>query len=272
MLRARVGAKEQVMGELFSFGEWLKRRRSALLLSRDDLAQQVGCAEVTLRKIEADERRPSLAIAERLAERLELLGDERALFIQVARGIVGVDRLPPPIPRGNVAPAPSAPLHESPPALPSGTVTFLFTDIEGSTTLWEQHPQAMAAALARHDAILRRAIQAYQGVVVKSTGDGIHAVFVRVPDAIAAALTAQRALQAEPWGLLAPLRVRLALHTGVTEEPDGDYFGPPLNRVARLLAAGHGSQTLLSLATTSPPPAHSWATLPLTQHGRRDSR
>jgi len=77
------------MGELFSFGVWLKQRRSALLLSRDDLARQVGCAEVTLRKIEADERRPSLAVAERLADPLELSGDERALFIQVARGLVG---------------------------------------------------------------------------------------------------------------------------------------------------------------------------------------
>ena len=88
------------MSALFSFGEWLKQRRSALLLSRDQLAQQVGCAEVTLRKIEADERRPSLAIAERLADLLELRADERTLFLQVARGLASADQLPSPIPRG----------------------------------------------------------------------------------------------------------------------------------------------------------------------------
>src|SRR5262245_13282377 len=130
--------------EGFSFGEWVRQRRSALLLSREDLAQQVGCAVVTLRKIEADERRPSLAVAERLAERLELEGDARTLFVQVARGIIGADRLPPPIPRG-VAPAPimSPTLLPAPSILPSGTVTFLFTDIEGSTMLWERHKGAM---------------------------------------------------------------------------------------------------------------------------------
>src|SRR5215218_4105294 len=116
------------MSALFSFGEWLKQRRSALLLSRDQLAQQVGCAEVTLRKIEADERRPSLAIAERLADLLELRTDERALFLQVARGLASADGLPTPIPRG-IAPT-ILPYPPVAPALPTGTVTFLFTDIE----------------------------------------------------------------------------------------------------------------------------------------------
>src|SRR5215212_7928688 len=125
------------MAALFSFGEWLKQRRSALLLSRDQLAQQVGCAEVTLRKIEADERRPSLAIAERLADLLELRADERTLFLQVARGLASADRLPSPIPRGAGTPISLTPTP-LPPALLSGTVTFLFTDIEGSTKLWEQ--------------------------------------------------------------------------------------------------------------------------------------
>src|SRR5262245_59582857 len=119
------------MANLYSFGEWLKQRRSALLLSREELAEQVGCAEVTLRKIEADERRPSLVIAERLAELLELAGAERVLFLQVARGLVGVERLPSPISRGAPAPVPSSPASAQP-VLPSGTLTFLFTDIEGS--------------------------------------------------------------------------------------------------------------------------------------------
>ncbi len=140
----------------------------------------------------------------------------------------------------------------TPPAaarFPTGTVTFLFTDIEGSTTLWEQQPQAMSAALACHDAILREIITAHSGVVFKTVGDAFHAVFATAPAAIDAALALQRALHAEPAGSSCQLRVRLALHTGVAELREGDYFGPPLNRVARLLAAAHGGQILLSLAT-----------------------
>lgn len=134
------------------------------------------------------------------------------------------------------------------PELPTGTVTFLFTDIEGSTARWEQQTQTMQAALARHDAILRDAIRDHRGATVKTTGDGFHAAFRTAPDAIAAAVTAQRALHAANSGEAEPLRVRMALHTGVADERDGDYFGPTLNRAARLMAVGHGGQVLLSLA------------------------
>jgi predicted ATPase/class 3 adenylate cyclase len=133
--------------------------------------------------------------------------------------------------------------------LPTGTVTFLFTDIEGSTTRWEHQPEAMRVALARHDALVRAAIQQHDGHVVKTMGDAFHAAFSRAPDAVAAALDAQRQLQAEPWGEIGPLRVRMALHTGAAEERDGDYYGPPLNRAARLLCAGHGGQILLTQVT-----------------------
>src|SRR5215217_9690358 len=98
--------------------------------------------------------------------------------------------------------------------LPSGTVTFLFTDIEGSTARWEQQPEAMRVALARHDALIRAAIREHGGHVVKTTGDGFHAAFARAPDALAAALDAQRRLQAELWNEIDLLRVRMALHTG----------------------------------------------------------
>jgi class 3 adenylate cyclase len=134
-------------------------------------------------------------------------------------------------------------------ALPSGTVTFLFTDIEGSTARWEHQPEAMRAALARHDALVRAAIQDHNGHVVKTMGDAFHAAFVLAQDAVAAALDAQRGLQAEPWGEIGPLRVRMAMHTGAAEERDGDYYGPPLNRAARLMSAGHGGQILLSQST-----------------------
>ncbi|MFN8635578.1 MAG: adenylate/guanylate cyclase domain-containing protein [Chloroflexota bacterium] len=132
--------------------------------------------------------------------------------------------------------------------LPSGTVTFLFTDIEGSTARWEHHPDTMRAALARHDAILRSAIEQHDGYVVKTMGDAFHAAFGRAPDAVAAALDAQQRLQAETWGEVGPLRVRMALHTGSAEERGGDYYGPALNRAARLMSVGHGGQVLLSQA------------------------
>ena len=130
-----------------------------------------------------------------------------------------------------------------------GNITFLFTDVQGSTSLWEREPKAMSEALSRHDEILRKAIEANNGHVFKTVGDAFHATFSAAPDALEAALEAQRALLGEVWDLPTPLRVRMALHTGPAEERDGDYFGPSLNRVARLLSAGHGGQILLSLAT-----------------------
>jgi len=137
----------------------------------------------------------------------------------------------------------------STPPLPSGTLTFLVTDIEGSTRLWQDAPEAMRAALARHDDILRRSIEAHGGHVFKTAGDAFFAAFTTPWHALNAALAMQQALHAEPWPPLSPIRVRMALHSGAAELRDGDYFGPPLNLVARLLSTGHGGQTLVSSAT-----------------------
>src|SRR5262245_48864479 len=109
----------------------------------------------------------------------------------------------------------------------------------------------MRAALARHDALLRRAVSDHGGHLVKATGDGLHAAFARAPDALAAALAAQRALLSEAWDLPTPLRARMGLHSGACDERDGDYFGPAVNRAARVMQAGHGGQVLLSLATAA---------------------
>ena len=128
--------------------------------------------------------------------------------------------------------------------LPSGTVTFLFTDIEGSTQRWEAQPHATSAALARHDHLLRAAVTASRGVVFAHGGDGMAAAFQRAGDAIAAAAGAQQALDADG----SELRVRMAVHTGEAEERDGNYFGPALNRAARLMALAAGGQVLVSLA------------------------
>jgi predicted ATPase/class 3 adenylate cyclase len=134
------------------------------------------------------------------------------------------------------------------PAFPSGTLAFLFTDIEGSTQIWERERGPAEQALARHDQLLRQAIEAAGGHVFNTAGDAFHAAFATVPDALDAALALQRAVLAEPWSTSTPIRVRAAIHLGNAQLRDGDYYGPALNRVARLCSAGHGGQVLLSTA------------------------
>jgi class 3 adenylate cyclase len=129
---------------------------------------------------------------------------------------------------------------------PSGTVTLLFTDVEGSTRLWEAERDAMGAALRRHDEILRDAIEQAGGYVFKTAGDSFCAAFSAARAGLDAALTAQRNLAAQPWPTSRDIAVRMALHAGVCEERDGDYFGPAVNRAARLLSVARGGQVLVS--------------------------
>lgn len=133
--------------------------------------------------------------------------------------------------------------------IPSGTVTLLFTDVQGSTRLWEAEPSAMAIALRRHDEIMRAAIEAAGGYVFKTVGDAFCAAFWTPAAAVDAALAAQQQLGAEDWPTSVPISVRMGLHTGVCEERDQDYFGPAVNRAARLEAVAHGGQVLVSGAT-----------------------
>jgi predicted ATPase/class 3 adenylate cyclase len=130
-----------------------------------------------------------------------------------------------------------------------GTLTFLFADLESSTRLWERFPDAMKAAMERHDAILRTAVEQARGVVVKTTGDGLMAGFPSACDAVLAALRAQRGLATEQWGETGPLRARIGLHSGEAQAREGDYFGPPVYRAARIMSAAHGGQVLLSDTT-----------------------
>jgi predicted ATPase/class 3 adenylate cyclase len=147
------------------------------------------------------------------------------------------------LPEGGALPKGSAPA-----ALPSGEVTFLFTDIEGSTQRWEAHADAMKAAVARHEQLMKGAIALRGGYVFKSLGDALCAAFHCAPDAIAAAMDAQRVLAEEDFSSVDGLRVRMGLHSGRAEERDADYFGPTVNRVARLMSIGHGGQVLVSAA------------------------
>jgi predicted ATPase/class 3 adenylate cyclase len=132
--------------------------------------------------------------------------------------------------------------------LPTGTITFLYTDIEGSTRLWQDCPRDMPGSLDRHNALLRTAIEAHGGVVFRTVGDAFCAAFSRAPDAVLAARSAQSALLGEPWPDGCVIRVRMSIHSGTAEVQDGDYVGHTLNRVARILASGHGGQTLISAA------------------------
>jgi predicted ATPase/class 3 adenylate cyclase len=152
--------------------------------------------------------------------------------------------------------------------IPSGTLTFLFTDIEGSTRLWETEPDLMGAALSHHDDIVRRAIESHAGYVFHTAGDAFGAAFASADAAASAAVDAQRELTTLDWG--GPeLRTRMSLHTGESYERDGDYFGPTLNQASRLVSLGHGGQILVSSATAAllrP----IWTLLDLGRHRLRD--
>src|SRR5262245_56737434 len=170
-----------------SFGRLLRRLRRAHDLTQEALAQQSYCALDTIKKIEAGVRRPSRQLAAQLADCLGLAGDERVSFLAAARPPSSTDG----------APAPVQAASELSQPLPSGTVTFLFTDIEASTPLWEREPEQMQLALAHHDAILRTTISTHGGHAYKVIGDAFQAAFAFPAQAVAAALAAQRALAAQ---------------------------------------------------------------------------
>jgi predicted ATPase/class 3 adenylate cyclase len=131
-------------------------------------------------------------------------------------------------------------------SVPSHPFTFLFTDIERSSELWETHPQAMGRALAQHDTLLTGIFEEHGGKIFKTVGDAFCVSFTHPDEAVAAALATQKGLAAAAWEETGPLHVRIAIHSGLAEVRDNDYFGPTLNRVARVLAVGHGGQTLLT--------------------------
>jgi len=238
-----------------SFGEWLKRRRKAQGLTQEELALQISCSTSALRKIEAEQRRPSAQIVEQLAEVFNIAPNDRKSFLKFARG------------NWDAAPAgiiESAPWRVSPTSedeledLSNPKIhlaTFLFTDIEGSTKLWDNTPEKMKSALQRHHAILQEAISSNGGAAFQIVGDAFCAAFPTASSAISAALIAQRVLYQEQWDTPFPIRVRMGIHTGAAEQTSNDSLtggyasNHTLNRVSRILSAGHGGQVLLSLTT-----------------------
>ena len=128
----------------------------------------------------------------------------------------------------------------------STILTFLFTDIEGSTSKWEEQPELMARAVARHDTLLRDSVESHRGKIVKTTGDGIYAAFADPGDCLAAVIDIQIALLDPAVTAGMPLAIRCGIHTGAVHARDNDYFGSTINRTARIMGAAHGGQVLVS--------------------------
>lgn len=147
--------------------------------------------------------------------------------------------------------------------------TFLFSDMEGSTLLWERAPAQMGAVMARHDSLLTEIVRKHDGEVFKSTGDGLAARFTDPGRALAAAVAMQRGIAEEPW-LVGPIRIRVGVHTGPAAPRDNDWYGPAVNRAARLCHVAHGGQTITSAATGSLAPDSDVSLSPLGEHLLRD--
>lgn len=219
------------MSDEFSFGAWVRRRRRTLDLTQAELAQRIGCATVTIQKIERDERRPSLQIAELLAEQLQLAAELRSVFLNAARAEISIDRL-------------AAAVH-APPASPlaaptGGLATFVCCDIPDTARMRAAAPQALDTALARYAAIVAAAIANHQGQMLSGETTACQARFADPAQAVRAAIAIQHAMATETWSLNEPLVARVALHTGSAATVDHG---------ARLRDASHGGQILVSHVT-----------------------
>ena len=254
-------------GRPLTFGALLKRHRRAARLTQEALGERAGYSTGYVSMLERGERVPTAATVELLAAALGVSADEGAAFLAAARGAAVL--LPSGHPEGrDGAPRPSAPVtaggsEHAPEAtasptrpttsavLPRGTVTFLFTDIQGSTRLLQSLGSDRYAALqAEHHRLVRAAFAAHDGVEVDTQGDAFFVAFPTATGALAAATEAQQALAAQPWPDGTPVQVRMGLHTGTPlVTPDGGYVGLDVVRAARIAAAGHGGQVLLSAAT-----------------------
>lgn len=230
-----VAMKKEVAAAL---KEAIYKKYSSLL----DLATDIDISVNTVKKILKGERTYHKTLS-MIFEVVRLPFEEGVHYIWVSTN-------PQSEPRDAPKDRVSSPSPHVAPLLPTGTVTFLFTDIEGSTRLWEENPETMGPALQHHDALLRTAIETHGGAVFKTAGDAFCAVFATAPQALEAALSALQEFHAATGSMRQiRLKVRMALHTGTAQQRDGDYFGAALNRVARLLAIGHGDQILLSGVT-----------------------
>lgn len=233
------------MDEIHSFGKWLRQRRRGLDLTQEELAHQVGCAPITIRKLEGDEMRPSKQLAQSLSGPLGIPPHQREEFVRFARADPK-DALDP-----QLASAFEIPLLSKTPDnhFPSGTVHLLFSDIGGSTQLAQRLGEKYIQVLDRHQHILRSTFTKWNGHEVSTHGDSFFAVFSRATDAISAAVEAQHALAKETWTDNVRLQVRMGIHTGEPMLVNRDYVGVDVHRAARICAAAYPGQVLLSNQT-----------------------
>ncbi|HLV99393.1 MAG TPA: tetratricopeptide repeat protein [Ktedonobacterales bacterium] len=225
------------------FGTLLRRARRTAGLTQEELAERAGLSVDTLSLLErGSTRAPHQETVDLLAEALHLSETERAAWEQATRGL----RLPG---EEAVSPLEAASQPSARSALPTGTVTLLFTDIEGSTRLLQRLGPAYAEVLGLHQEVLRTAFAAHNGVEVDTQGDAFLVAFTSAPGAVAAAAEATRDLAACAWPEGVPLRVRMGVHTGTPQLVGDHYVGLDVHRAARIAAAGHGGQVLLSQTT-----------------------
>jgi class 3 adenylate cyclase len=227
-------------GEQAPFAALLRQLRAEAELTQEALAEKAELSPRSIQKLERGESLPYPVTVQRLARALALSPDQRAAFQSAATRVARRPTPPPAVrPSTDIAPATTR--------QPTGVVTLLFTDVEGSTTRWERDPETMRAALARHNALIQSAIESPGGYVFKIVGDAFCAAFQDAVGAVTAAVSAQRAFLREHGPDADPPKVRMAIHTGPAEAREGDYAaGPTLNRAARLLSAAHGEQILAS--------------------------
>jgi predicted ATPase/class 3 adenylate cyclase len=229
------------------FGELLHRARQAAGLTQEELAKQAGLSSRGISDLERGARRtPRRETVLQLAQALNLAGEERSAFEAAAQSNAA-----PPASDLTIDPLSSTALGESSAfSLPTGTVTFLFTDVEGSTRLLQQLGSAGYTELhAAHHRLLRAACGAHGGREVSTAGDSFFLVFPTAAQAVAAAAQVQRAVAQYLWPAGATVLIRMGLHTGTAAISDGDYVGLDVHRAARIGAAGHGGQVLLSQTT-----------------------
>jgi predicted ATPase/class 3 adenylate cyclase len=240
------------MDEIPSFGKWLRQRRRTLDLTQEELAHQVGCAPITIRKLEGDEMRPSKQLALSISGPLGITADQREDFIRFAR----TESM-------NPAQAHLFSTFESTSAriesihtagisnrdLPSGTVHLLFCEIGNSTQLIQQLENNYAHILEEYQRVLRSTLPKWNGYEVSAHSDSFFAVFSRATDAVSAAIEAQHALANESWIDSVHLLVRMGIHTGEPLLVNNDYVGTDVNRAARICAAAYPGQVLLTSET-----------------------
>ena len=239
----RAGGKEKLVDLLIDAQDWTSAIAHLELL----------IAEHPYRDYPRGQMMRALALSGRRTDALRSFQDYRSFLIdelgtEPSAAVVALDRE---IAQGLGIIAEKTPTQTLNTARPTGVVTFVFTDIESSTRLWNDYPVEMNQALARHHEILISIFAEYGGAVFSSGGDGFAVAFSDPIQALQAAADAQRALVAEQWPKPLRLRVRMGLHSGVAFERHGDYFGPTLNTAARIMAAGHGQQILMSATTVS---------------------